>query len=67
MLVEKLRLDQREGCGANLKLDGQELVPWEERSEESKEAKFTDIWRDVLKRRTSWLHPGSIKKVSVKM
>ena len=67
MLVEKLRLDQREGCGADLKLDAQELVPWEERSEESKEAKFTDIWRNVLKRRTSCPHPGSIKKVSVKM
>ena len=50
-----------------MKLDSQELVPWEERPEESKEAKFTDIWRNVLERRTSRVRPGSSKKVSVKM
>ena len=48
--------------GATLK-----LAPWPPFSEESKEAKFTDIWRNVLERRTSRVRPGSIKKVSVKM
>ena len=50
-----------------MKVDSQELVPWMERPEESKEAKLKDIWRNVLERRTSRMRPGSIKRVSVKM
>ena len=50
-----------------MKIDSQELVPWMERPEESKEAKLKDIWRNVLERRTSRMRPGSIKRVSVKM
>lgn len=49
-----------------LKVDSQELVPWMERPEESKEAKLKDVWRNVLERK-DLTRPGSIKKVSVKM
>ena len=65
--MRRTKTGSKRGMWCYLKLDSQELVPWEERPEESKEAKFTDIWRNVLERRTSRVRPGSIKKVSVKM